>query len=77
MNYAMGRTILRKTVKEKYSMVSMNANTKASKQCRIAASLGNQVLGMIRRNITHKENRLILPLYKAIVFRILYRPTGM
>ena len=28
---------------------------------------GNQVLGMIRRNITYKENSLIATLYKAIV----------
>ena len=28
---------------------------------------GNQVLGMIRRNITYKEKSLIVPLYKAIV----------
>ena len=27
----------------------------------------NQVLGMIRRNITYKEKSLIIPLYKAIV----------
>ena len=45
----------------------MNANMKVSEQCRIAASKGNQVLGMIRRNITFKENSLIVPLYKAIV----------
>ncbi len=45
----------------------MNANMKASEQCRIAASKGNQVLGMIRRNITYKENNLIVPVYKAIV----------
>ena len=40
---------------------------KVSEQCRIAASKGNQVLGLIRRNITYKENSLIIPLYKAIV----------
>ena len=45
----------------------MNANMKVSEQCRIAVSKGNQVLGMIRRNITYKENSLIVPLYKAIV----------
>ena len=45
----------------------MNANTKVSEQCRISASKGNQVLGMIRRNITFKENSLIVLLYKAIV----------
>ena len=33
----------------------------------MSASNGNQVLGMIRRNITYKEKSLIIPLYKAIV----------
>ena len=66
-NYEMGGTILSKTVKEKDLGVSMNANIKVSEQCRIAASKGNQVLGMIRRNITYKEKNLIVPLYKAIV----------
>ena len=62
MNYEMGGTILSKTVKEKYLWVTMNANMKVSEQCRIAASKGNQVLGMIRRNITYKEKSLIVPL---------------
>ena len=60
-------TIPSKTVKEKDLGVTMNANMKLSEQCRIAASKGNQVLGMIRRNITYKEKSLIIPLYKAIV----------
>ena len=51
MNYEMGGSILSKTVKEKDLGVSMNANMKVSEQCRIAASKGNQILGMIRRNI--------------------------
>ena len=67
MNYEMGGTILSKTGKEKDLGVTMNANMKVSEQCRIAASKGNQVLGMIRRNIAYKENSLIVPLYKAIV----------
>ena len=45
----------------------MNANMKVSQQCRLAVFKGNQVLGMIRRNITYKENSLIVPLYNAIV----------
>ena len=45
----------------------MNANMKVSEQCIIAASMGNQVLGMIRRHITYKERSLIVSLYKAIV----------
>ena len=67
MNYEMEGTILSKTVKEKDLGVSMNANMKVPEQCRIAASKGNQVIGMIRRNITYKEKSLMVPLYKAIV----------
>ena len=66
-NYEMGGSILSKTVKEKYLGVTMNANMKVSEQCRIAASKGNQVLGMIRRTITYKEKSFIVPLNKAIV----------
>ena len=32
-----------------------------------SSAKGNQVLGMIRRNITYKDKSLIIPLYKAIV----------
>ena len=67
MNYEMGGSILSKTVTEKDLGVSMNANMKVLEQCRIAASKGNQILGMIRRNIIYKEKSLIVPLYKAIV----------
>ena len=63
----MGGTILSTTVKEKDLGVTMNANMKVSEQCRIAASKANQVLGMIRTNITYKDKSLIVPLYKAIV----------
>ena len=40
---------------------------KVSEQCIIAASKGDQLLGMIRRNITYTEQILIIPQYKAIV----------
>ena len=69
MNYETGGTILSKTMKENNLGVTMNANMKVSEQCRIAASKGNQVIGMIRRNITYKEKSLMVPLYKAIVQR--------
>ena len=36
-------------------------------QWQIAASKGNQILGLIRRTITYKEKQVIVPLYKAIV----------
>ena len=40
---------------------------KDSEQCGIAASKGNQILGLIRRTNMYKEKQLIVPLYKAIV----------
>ena len=55
MNYEMGGTIISKTVKEKDLGVTMNAEMKVSEQSRIAASKGNHVLGMLRRNITYIE----------------------
>ena len=67
LNYEMGGTILSKTVTEKDLGVTMNANMKVSEQCRISASKGKQVLGMIRRNITYNDKTLIVPLYKSIV----------
>ena len=71
VNYEMGGAILCKTVKEKDLLVTigLNASIKVSEQCRIAAShgTGNQIIGMIRRNITYKEKVLIVPLYNAIV----------
>ena len=65
VNYKMGDTVLGTTVKEKG--VTISADMKVSEQCGIAASKGNQILGLIRRNITYKGKKLIIPLYKAIV----------
>ena len=59
VNYKMGDTVLGTTVKEK--------DLEVSEQCGIAASKGNTILGLIRRNITSKDTKLIIPLYKAIV----------
>ena len=67
VNYKMGDTVLGTTVKEKDLGVTISADMKVSEQCGIAASKGNQILGLIRRNITYKEKKLIIPLYKAIV----------
>ena len=67
VNYKMGGTVLGTTVKEKGLEVTISADMKVSEQCGIAASKGNQILGLIRRNIAYKEKKLIIPLYKAIV----------
>ena len=55
VNYKMGDTVLSTTVKEKDLGVTISADMKVSEQCGIAASKGNKILGLIRRNITYKK----------------------
>ena len=40
---------------------------KVSEQCGIAASQGNQIPGLIKRNIIYKQKKRIIPLYKVII----------
>ena len=65
--YKMGDDVLGRTTQENDLGVSFSADMKVSDQCGIAASKGNQILGLIRRTITYKEKQLIVPHYKAIV----------
>ena len=50
-----------------YIFYILSLHVKVSEQCCITASKGNQILVLIRRNITYKEKKLIIPLYKAII----------
>ena len=50
--YKIGDAVLGRTTQEKDLGVTFNANMKVSEQCGIAASKGNQILGLIRRTIT-------------------------
>ena len=52
--------ILGTSVKEKDLGVS--ADMTVSEQRGLAAAKGNQILGLIRRNITYMEKKLIIPL---------------
>ena len=65
--YKMGGAVLGRTTKEKDLGITFSADVKVSEQCGIAASKGNQILGLIRRTITYKDKQIIVPLYKAIV----------
>ena len=65
--YFIGNTILGTSVKEKVLGVTVSADMTVSEQCGLAAAKGNQILGLIRRNITYMNKTLIIPLYKAIV----------
>ena len=55
VNCKMGDTVLGTTVKKKDLGVTICADMKVSEQCGIEASKGNQILGLIRRNIPYKE----------------------
>ena len=66
-DYTIQNAVLNTTAKEKDIGVTIQADLKVSEQCGIAARKGNQLLGMIRRNITYRDNKLMVPLYKSIV----------
>ena len=65
--YNMGDAVLGRTTQEKDLGVTFSAAMKVSEQCGIAASKGNQIIGLIRRTIMYKEKQVIVPLCKAIV----------
>ena len=48
VNHKMGDTVLCTTVKEKDLGVTISDDMKVSEQCGIAASKGNQILGLMR-----------------------------
>ena len=62
----MGDTVIGTTIKEKDLGITISVNMNVSEHCGIAASKGNKILVLIRRNISYKEKELII-LYKAIV----------
>ena len=54
VHHNMGNTVLGTTAKEEDVTVGVDMNV--SEQCCIATSNGKQIIGLIRRNITHIEN---------------------
>ena len=53
--YKIGDAVLGRTTQEKDLGVTFSDDMKISEQCGIAASKGNQILGLIRRTIMYKE----------------------
>ena len=53
--YTMGGTVLNTTVKENDLGWTISAHMKVSKQCGIAAAKGNQIIGLIMKNVVYKE----------------------
>ena len=47
--------VLQSTVKEKDLGLTISADMKIPEQCVIAAAKGNQILGLITRNIVYKK----------------------
>ena len=64
--YFMGNTILGTSVKKDLGII-LSVDMTVSEQCGLAAAKGNQILGLIRRNIIYMEKTLIIPMYKALV----------
>ena len=64
IQWVVGPIVLNTTLKEKEKDLGLtiSADMKVSEQCGIAAAKGNQILGLIRRNIVYKEKELIIPL---------------
>ena len=60
VNYKMGDTVLGTTITENDLGVTIIANMKVSEQCGIAASKNNQIIGLIRSNITYRDKKLII-----------------
>ena len=56
----MGYIVLGTIVKETDLGVTISADMKVSEQCGIAASKGYQIIGLIRRNTTYKDKKLII-----------------
>ena len=63
-DYFMGEPRLGTSVKEMNLDITLSVDRTVSDQCGLAASKGNQIVGLIRRHITYTVNNLIIPLYK-------------
>ena len=77
VKYQIEDTILGVNVKEKDSRVTINADMKVSEQCDIADSKGNQILGLMRRDITYKEKSSLYLCVKQQLGFILVRYTSL
>jgi len=65
--YEMGNKELRTTEEEKDLGVIVHHSTKSSRQCTVAATKANRILGFIRRTVVSREKSIILNLYKTLV----------
>ena len=73
--YEMGDAVLGRTTQEKDLGGTFSADMKVSEQYGIAASKGNQILGLIRRTVKYKEKQVIVPPVQSnsyTTFGILY-----
>jgi len=65
--YEMNIHCLATTKEEKDLGVKIANNLKSDVNCQVAYMKANRVLGMIRRTISYKSTKILLPLYKTLV----------
>ncbi|XP_071854518.1 uncharacterized protein [Apostichopus japonicus] len=65
--YKMGDQELQETEEEKDLGVYVNSSMKFSRQCAESVKKANRMIGIIKRNFTNFDRKVVLNLYKALV----------